>query len=394
MSGSHSAWKPSGSRILLLAGILVLQIAAVQWALAQTETVLYSFKGSPNGDTPHANLILDANGTLYGTTLGGGTGPCHRGCGTVFELKRSGKERVLYSFGGVPIGDGVLPRGGLVQDAAGNLYGTTFDGGLFTGTVFKVSPTGVETVLYTFASGADGAGPKGSLLQDAAGNLYGTTETGGTHNYGTVFEISPTGVETVLYNFTGGPDGGNPVAGLIQDAAGNFYGTTINGGTHGPGTVFQLTPGGVETTLASFDGFGLGGNPACRLVRDAAGNLYGTTPSGGAHGDGEVFEVSATGTLSILYSFTGGTDGGNPVAGLIQDAAGNLYGTTTRSSNGAGLVFELTPTGSLKVLYNFQGLPDGGSPVGSLVRDAVGNLYGTTAEGGAYGRGTIFRISP
>jgi len=378
-------------------GLILLLVAAVfpATASAQTFSVLYSFKGTPDGNRAVSGLILDEKGTLYGTTVRGGTGPCHRGCGTVFELLRSGKERVLYSFAGVPIGDGVLPRAGLVRDAVGNLYGTTSDGGLFTGTVFKVSPTGTETVLYTFASGTDAADPKGTLLLDAKGNLYGTSIFGGTYNYGTVFQVSPSGVETILYNFTGSLDGGSPSAGLIQDEEGNFYGTTGNGGDYGPGTVFKLTPDGVETTLYSFDGFGLGGNPASTLVRDAEGNLYGTTVWGGGPGYGTVFELRSAGEFTILYEFKGGSDGMNPVAGVIRDEAGNLYGTTKNGGDsGRGNVFRLSSGGTLKILHQFAGGTDGAHPVGGVIRDAKGNLFGATARGGTYGRGTIFKISP
>jgi len=328
----------------------------------------------------------------------------------------------LYTFTGLK--DGAFPSAGLVQDSAGNLYGTTLIGGGSTGcgtggcgTVFKVSPTGVETLLHIFTGGADGANPKASLIRDASGNLYGTAFAGGSGSCpggcGVVFKLSPQGTETVLYAFTGGADGGNPKAGLIQDAAGNFYGTTfLRGGPkpcawygYGCGTVFELSPAGLETVLYSFKGAADGGNSEAGLIRDAAGNLYGTALNGGHSGYGAVFELSPTGTETVLYSFSNGTNGGNPNAGLIQDAAGNLYGTsfyglsTGICTGGCGTVFEVSSTGKETVLHSFAGGADGANPSGSLIQDAAGNFYGTASRGGSlatwpYGSGVVFKLAP
>lgn len=247
---------------------------------------------------------------------------------------------VLHSFTG-STADGANPTAGLVRDPAGNLYGTTAFGGLTNcsvfgdvgcGTVFKLDPSGNETVLHMF-TGADGAFPAGGLLMDAAGNLYGTTVNGGSAGFcrnfgcGTVFKLDPSGNFTVLHAFVESSDGGNPTAGLIIDAAGNLYGTAGFGGDFGPGAVFKLDASGNETTLHSFSGPD-GREPSAPLIMDAGGNLYSTTFRGGAADLGNVFKLDPSGNLTVLHDFTGLADGGNPAAGLIMDAAGNLYGTT------------------------------------------------------------------
>jgi uncharacterized repeat protein (TIGR03803 family) len=258
----------------------------------------------------------------------------------VFQLTPSGVLNVLYSFTGGS--DGALPFAGVIADAAGNLYGTTIDNGAGgQGTVFQLDPLGTLTVLYSSDEGSPWAG----LLADAAGNLYGTIDAG--DGPGTVFQLTPSGTLSVLYRFTG-RDGAVPHGRLIADAAGNLYGTTHNGGAYiGYGTVFQLTPSGTLNVLHSFTGGSDGAYPEAGVIADAAGNLYGTTYGGGAGGQGTVFQVDPSGTLTVLHSFTGGSDGGHPVAGLLADAAGNLYGTTaggasTKCAQGCGTVFELT----------------------------------------------------
>jgi len=350
-------------------------------------------------------------------------------------------EKVLHSFNQNNTG-GVEPLAGLIFDAAGNLYGTTNWGGTYGGgTVFELTPTAAggwaETVLHSFGNGTDGAHPLAGLIFDAAGNLYGTTYYGGASQScqggsspgcGTVFELMPTGAggwtEKVLHNFNNdGTNGWWPRAGLITDAAGNLYGTTSAGGLYGRGIVFELTPsagaGWTEKVLYSFNSNGADGHyPYAGLIFDAAGNLYGTTMSGGLYGRGTVFELTATAgggwTEKVLYSFnSNGTDGHYPYAGLIFDAAGNLYGTTNEGgtylcaphSDGCGTVFELTPEAgggwTEQVLHRF-GNSDGALPVsGSLIFDSAGNLYGTTVFGGDYlcgpygdGCGTVFELTP
>jgi uncharacterized repeat protein (TIGR03803 family) len=382
--------------LLAIATSLVLAaVPATSSAQAQTGNyrVLYSFGGT-NGDgaLPFAGLVQDAAGNFYGTTHGGGA----YDYGTVFVLNRSGQEKVLHSFTGTGE-DGYNPYAGLVQDAAGNFYGTTAFGGYHDwGTMFVVNPSGQEKVLHSFGGTGDGIYLYAGLVQDAAGNFYGTTYWGGAHNWGTVFTVNPSGQEKVLYSFTGtGEDGSSPNAGIVQDVAGNLYGTTYDGGAYGQGTVFVVNRSGQEKVLHSFnsnDGYG----PYAGLVQDAAGNFYGTTYWGGAHNWGTVFIVNRRGQEKVLHSFGGTGDGIYPYAGLVQDAAGNFYGTTYQGgAYGYGTVFVVNRDGQEKVLYSFTGTNgDGSNPYAGLVRDAAGNFYGTTAYGGAYGYGTVFELTP
>ena len=305
------------------------------------ETVVHNFV---NAYAP-AGLIQDAAGNFYGTSGGGGT----LGYGTVFKIDTAGNETVLYSFSAGPDRMSMNPSGGLVRDSAGNLYGNTLHGGDPTcagsgcGIVFKVDPNGNETILHTFHGGNDGAIPYGTLVLDATGNIYGTTSLDGDPicRCGTVFKLDPTGQETILHNFTG-PDGNVPYAGLVQDSAGILYGTTAGGGANGPGTVFKLDPvTGSEIVLYSFTGGADGQSPFAGVVLDAAGNIYGTTYDGGIipcpddpFGCGVVFKLDATtGTETVLYALKGGTDGVHPNVNLVLDALGNLYGATIAGGN-------------------------------------------------------------
>ena len=328
-----------------------------------TETVLHSFTGGTDGAGPLAGLIADSRGNLYGTAEK-----------VVFKLSPSGTETVLYSFTGGSDGNGA--DAGLIADSSGNLYGTTIAGGKSGyGTVVKLSPGGTETVLYSFCSlpnCTDGSFPIAGLIADSSGNLYGTTVFGGASGDGVVFKLTPGGTETVLYSFTGGSDGANPYAGLFADSSSNLYGTAEYGGARsclgmnvGCGVVFKLSPSGTETVLYSFTGGSDGGNPTAGLIADSSGNLYGTTSAGASgsgcggkfdFGCGVVFKLSPNGTYTVLHSFTGGSDGGVPLAGLIADSSGNLYGTTEGGGDlecntpdvpvlGCGVVFKLTGTG-------------------------------------------------
>jgi uncharacterized repeat protein (TIGR03803 family) len=385
-----------GPVMAALLGLLCLLSPA---ASAQTFSILYQFRSGPGGINPEAGVVLDAKGNLYGTTFNDGA----FASGTVFRLSPSGKHKVLYSFTGTG-GDGAFPFfGSLVRDSLGNLYGTTYSGGIYSnsclfgcGTVFKVDTSGKETVLYGFTGTAgDGYEPVAGVVRDPAGNLYGTTYLGGANGAGMVFKVDPTGKETVLYGFTGSTDGGFPGAGLLLDSKGNVYGTTQSGGASFFGTVFKVSPAGQEKVLYSFNAPPDGFTPESPLLRDSAGNLYGTTGNGGASGFGTVFKVTPLGQESVLYSFTGGTDGSNPSSGrLVRDSAGNLYGTTpTGGTSDFGVVFKIDTTGTETVLHSFSGT-DGKIPYGTLALDKSGNLYGTTYEGGAYGGGVIFKITP
>ncbi len=321
----------------------------------------------------------------------------------------SGQERVLYSFQGQGNGysDGSGPAAGLI-DVKGTLYGTTQFGGGGVGTVFSFKlSSGYESVLYSFEGGTDGELPLAGLITRNS-MLYGTTSEGGCISgycgsiYGTVFEVSTTyGTESVVHSFGSGSDGRFPIAGLI-DVKGTLYGTTLGGGgsgcRHGDGcgTVFEVSTSGTERVLYSFKGGTDGSGPATGLI-DVNGMLYGTTASGGAKGNGTVFEVSSSGSEKVLYSFKGRKDGSEPEAGLI-DVKGTLYGTTALGgANSEGTVFKITTTGVENVLHSFKGGTDGAWPDAGLVA-AKGALYGTTVSGGGYGpsggNGTIFRISP
>lgn len=380
---------------LAFAVMLLGSIIATQLAQAQTFSVLHAFQCPPNdGAGPEAVLIRDEAGNFYSTTVGGGT----NGLGTVYKLSKTGKETVLYSFSNYDGGNPVAP---VVRDAIGNLYGLTQDGGVYSaGTVFKLSKTGKETLLYSFTGGADGSFPNGEFVRDTAGNIYGDTIVGGSGS-GVVFKVDKTGKETTLYTFTGGSDGGTPFSGVIRDKSGNVYGTTYSGGSAGNGTVFKVSKTGTETVLHSFAGGTDGANPGGPVIRDAAGNLYGTTIVGGA-GFGTVFKLDKTGKETVLYSFAGGTnDGAYPYESrLVRDATGNLYGTTLYGGgtgcggSGCGTVFKVDPSGKETVLYSFTGGTDGGAPWVGLYRDKVGRLYGPTSSGGANNCGTVFKLTP
>ncbi len=308
-----------------------------------------------------------------------------------FGAQASGFD-VLYSFAGGS--DGAYPMASVLRDKAGNLYGTTQSGGFDdVGTVFKLTPMGVESVLHSFGSGVDGVYPTASLIIDKAGNLYGTTEEGGTNHGGTVFKLAPDGTENILYSFSGA-DGASPVAGLVRKAE-NFYGTTEFGGTNNAGVVFKLAKDGEESVLHSFSGGNDGGLPLAGLIMDGVGNLYGTTHFGGLDGDGTVFEIAPDGSEIVLHSFAGGSDGAYPGGALTLDANGNLYGTTSiGGASNSGTVFKIASDGTESVLYSFTGGREGADPSCALVIDAAANLYGTTPLSEADGDGAVFRLAP
>jgi uncharacterized repeat protein (TIGR03803 family) len=375
-------------------------------------TTLVSFTGD-DGEEPGANLITDAAGNLFGTAFGGGAD----GDGTVFEIAKTktgyaSAPTTLVSFTG---SDGQYPAGALIADAAGDLFGTTSGGQTDPdGTVFEIVKTkhgyaSAPTTLVSF-TGADGRQPFGSLITDAAGDLFGTTDEGGSDDLGTVFEIAKTkggyaSAPTTLVSFTGS-DGSSPFGSLIADAAGDLFGTAYGGGAHGEGTVFEIakTKSGyadAPTTLVSFTGAD-GEGPDGSLIADAAGDLFGTTSSGGSNGDGTVFEIVETksgyaSAPTTLVSFTG-ADGLSPGTDLIADADGNLFGTTDAGGTGGdGTVFEITKTKSgyastPTTLVNFTGA-NGANPFAGLIANAAGDLFATASAGGPDGDGTVFEIT-
>jgi uncharacterized repeat protein (TIGR03803 family) len=418
----------------------VLVLCAATIALSgQTFTTLHSFDGA-DGGTPFAALVQATNGDLYGTTYDGGAGAnCtfQYGCGTIFKITRSGTLTTLYSFCSQSnCTDGANPWAELIQATNGDFYGTTNSGGANCapiggcGTVFKITPSGALTTLYSFCSQSnctDGAYPQVRLVQATNGDLYGTTAYGGIQkptcntfgSCGTVFKITPGGTLTTLYIFCsqiGCTDGAYPNA-LVQATNGDLYGTTNAGGVQnsscvygGCGTVFKIAPSGTLTTLYSFcsqsgckDGWG----PNARLVQATQGDLYGTTESGGTNTigtAGTVFKITPGGTLTTLYSFcaqSGCTDGQYPAEALVQATNGDLYGTTYEggADSVSGTVFKITQSGTLTTLYSFcsQGgslCTDGQYPYAGLVQATNGKFYGTTSGGGAEGYyGTVFSLS-
>ncbi len=263
------------------------------------------------------------------------------------------------------------------------------------GAIFKLSPPGAVTALYTFTGGSDGGKPHDTLIADAAGNLYGTTLRGGAHNFGVVFKLTPGGVETVLHSFAGGGDGAEPTAGLIMDGAGNFYGATTGDGRLNAGTVFKLAPDGTQTVLHAFSPQRDGARPLGGVIMDKHGNLYGAAYNGGDNRRGGIFKIRPNGKFSVLYSFTGGADGSGPESDLIMDRQGALYGVTMQGGGpcNCGVVFRLAPDGTETVLHSFTNF-DGSSPGAGLIMGERGNLYGITFFGGRHGVGTVFQLSP
>lgn len=416
--------------ILVIATLNLLTTGAARAAAAQS-TVLYSFSAAPDGNYPAADLIFDHSGNLYGTTVQGGA----FGSGAVFKLSPSNgqwAETIIYSFcRQIGCTDGTTPYGSLVLDPAGNLYGTTFQGGVYGGgIVFRLTPhtngEWIETVVHSFGKGTDGVGPLAGVVFNKAGNLYGTTYSGGTSGTscfagcGTVFELARDKngrwKEKVLYSFCSQPqcaDGNSIDAGVILDDAGNLYGTAGSGGDTflEGGTVFELTPGPsgqwTEKTLHVFVGGADGEDPHAALVLDKAGSLYGTTAFGGLNGNnGTVFKLTpgtnGQWTETVLYSFClqfNCSDGSSTYAGLVFDKGGNLYGTNFGGgASNWGTVFELSPgkngNWTDTVLHSFEGGTDGINPHAGLIFDRNGNLYGVTYQQGTGGYGTVFELTP
>lgn len=311
-------------------------------------------------------------------------------------IARAAPDTIIYSFAGG--NDGASPRSTLITDSAGNFYGTTNKGGPSNaGTVFKITPGGVETVLYAFTGGSDGGNPSGGpLVMDSLGNLYGTAAVGGARTVGTVFMVPPGGGESVVYTFTYGADGGYPAGGLVADAQGNLYGVCFDAGNAGGwGTVFKVTTGGALTTLHAFSGYpNDGGRPESTLAIDGTGAVYGTTYQGGPMNAGTVFKIPAGGALSTLYSFTNGSDGSAPQGGVVLDPSGNIYGTAGGGANNYGTFWEISNTGSFGLLYSFAGAHKGQAMLSNPILDAEGNFYGATYSAGRFSDGSVIEISP
>jgi uncharacterized repeat protein (TIGR03803 family) len=373
--------------------LLMMALACAGRLLAQTGSVqvLHDFSGPPNGEYPEAPVVQGSDGNFYGTTTRGGSYEY----GTVFKLTPAGVLTTIYTFTGGA--DGSEPTGALTLGGDGNFYGVTSYSGGGSGTVFKVTPAGVLTTLYTFTDGADGAYPLAALTKGSDGNFYGTTEEGGgSTDFGTVFKVTPAGVLTTLYTFKGAADGGNVRARLTQGSDGNFYGTTTDVGGSAYGTVFKITPAGVLTTIYTFTGNTDGSEATGALTLGSDGNFYGTTGDGGlAQEYGTVFKITPAGVFSTIYFFTGEADGYNPQAGLTLGGDGNFYGTTEYSGASAyGTVFKVTPGGTLTTLYSFSGGADGEYPFTGLTKGSDGSFYGTTYYKIGPHFGTVFKITP
>jgi uncharacterized repeat protein (TIGR03803 family) len=376
----------------------------------QTYTLLHSFTGEPDGGNPVGTVLIDRRDNIYGVTETGGT--TYPYTGTIFTATESGSETVLFSFAGI-IQD---PVSTLVPDAKGDVYGSGAYGD--GGGIYEATSNGIQLIYIFTGGGHEEWFPSGNIVRDDAGDIYGVTEVGGHSSSscaeiggcGTVFKVTPAGKATILHNFSGGTDGAHPLGGLTRAPNGDIYGTTdwggiVSNGNYGDGTIFKIDKSDAVSVVFRFNGTN-GALPYAPLIFDPAGNAYSTTYSGGAFDEGVVFEISPSGGERILHSFGKGADGNGPWAGLVRDADGNLYGTTEGGGiYNRGTVFRVTPTGTGTVLYNFTGNADGGLPISGLAIDSKGNLIGATFSGGIFdglcmelgqdiGCGTLFEITP
>ena len=375
-------------RLSSLAILVLVLFGGVVCAYAQKYSVLYNF-GSRTGDPtgPHYSGVITQgrDGAMYSTADNHWTDEL----GAAFRMTRAGSLTVLHRFRGP---DGKAPNGGVTIATGGNYYGTTDSGGLYSlGTIFRVSDKGTFATLYNFKAKGDGSHPQAPPIQGYDGNFYGTT-IGGSKNgeLGTVYKITSTGVFTVLHNFSNG-GGAQPFAPLVQGTDGNFYGTTFSGGSHDQGTIFRITRSGALTVLFNFDGLH-GGHPYAPMIQASDGYFYGVTTTGGSSEGGVAFRITSSGVLRVLHNFTGGMDGSNQVGGLVQATDGNFYGTNNvGGASDWGVLFRMTPSGTLTVLHAFA-WETGASPQAALLQHTSGVLFSTTAVGGVdnSGEGTFY----
>ena len=374
----------------LLRSLALLVYILIGHLSAQTFTVLHTFTGTPDGSYPQAGVTLSSSGDLYGITSSGG----QQGRGVIYKIDQFGNEAILHNLTNH---DGCCAYAGLSLDSSGNLYGTTVGDAIGTeGGIFRLRTSGKFDLLHTF--GADGDDPESNLLKTPGGILYGTTVYGGYMDNGIVFSINPkTRAYTVVHEFMGS-DGAFPSGNLVADSAGNIYGATAGGGDFGHGVVYQLAPSGSVTVLHSFliDGMS-GAGPLGGLIMGRDRALYGTTAQGGQFGFGTIFRLTLDGQETELYSFgESSPDGAVPFSSVIQDSSGNLYGTTYQGGTmGHGSVYEFDTTGKLTLLHSFTLGTDGENPIAGLTSDSLGNLYGTTSKGsGSSFYGTVFVVTP
>lgn len=405
--------------VCLSLGVLsVLALAPNVPAQAATTTVIYSFGGDEDGEYADTDLVRDASGNLYGTTVQGGA----HGSGTVWQLHPNGDgtwtHSVLYSFTGGA--DGGEPYKGVTLDAAGNLYGTAVTGGGGVceggcGVAYKLTNNGgswSQRVIHTFQGTDDGQGPGARLTVDGNGYVYGMAPTGGQYGAGTIYEMKPISERRwkfrVLHAFTGGDDGAGGSAGALVFHGSDLYGAATAGGHYGEGTIYRLSPGAYGgwhfKVLYQFLGEPDAGFPYGGLSFDGLGNIYGTTYYAGANDAGTVYELSppkrhGDWTERLLYSFSGGADGSGSIANVVFDTAGNIYGTTSEGgAAGMGVIFKLAPgahhTWSESVAHNFAGPPDGAFAYNGMVGDGAGNFFGSTVHGGSADEGAIYQFTP
>ena len=388
--------------VALFAMMLALTTLSAQ---AQTFVVLHQFDSAADGAFPVGSVVRDAKGNIFGTT----TDP-----GVIFKIDRRGNESIFALINGADLG--IFPSGSLTQDSAGNIYGVAEGGRGGAGTVYKLSPKGIGTVLFSFQGGltnTDPKGPVGGVLLGANGDIFGAAEVGNSQacdlGCGSIFRLDSSNQLHSLYEFTGEADGSNPTGPLVQDSEGNLYGVAQSGGDHlckeffftrkkGCGVVFKIDSDNVLTVLHTFTGKkGDGAIPRGGLLLDAAGNLFGTTRQGGISDNGTIYRIARDGSYSVLHRFVP-AEGQRPNGGLVADPAGILYGTAELGGDqNNGTAFELTPDGTLKLLHNFEGLEDGAFPQAGLFRDQSGNLYGTTHTNGLIQfvqGGNVFKITP
>jgi uncharacterized repeat protein (TIGR03803 family) len=375
-----------------LSTIAVLGIAltvATGYASAQTLSVLYNFNASTSDPSGFSALSQGRDGNVYTTSFSGGSGRF----GTFFNMSPTGSLSELYAFENSEDGPGCSPLSGVTLGTDGNFYGGTLGcGDFFDGTVFSITPDGIPTGLYSFTGGGDGAGPQAAPVEGGDGNYYGTTLGGASANCGTVYQITPAGSLSTLYQFDGN-HGCSPIVPLTLATDGTFYGTAERGGANQFGVVFKITTSGVYTVLYNFDGTN-GKYPFAPVVQGKDGNFYGPTLVGGAFNAGVVFKITSAGKLTVLHSFDpSDLDGANPAAGLVQATDSYFYGVTeSGGSSGNGIVFRIRSKTSYSVLYNFDGTT-GALPDVTLLQHTNGFFYGLADAGGTYHGGTFYSLN-
>ncbi len=383
-------------RCIVVAAAVFIGGGGLAVAECASVNTLTSFSGStgtgPNGSKPYAGVLVGNDGYLYGTTHQGGVNGFPFGYGTVYKVSPAGATTTLWSFNNT---NGAQPYAALALGGDGNLYGTTLKGGAGNlGTLFRINTNGSLTTLLSF-SGNNGANPASRLRLAADNDFYGTTQLGGANNLGTIFRLTTNGAFSSLFSFDG-TNGSRPYAEVVFGADGCLYGTTVTGGLSNLGTVFRLTTNGLFTSLFSFVGTN-GAKPYGGLTLDPSGDFYGTTAYGGASDAGTIFKITTSGELTVIHSFDGAKEGANPFATLLRGQDGTYYGTTilggAAQSVPRGTVFQVATNGSFAGLASFYDAI-GSSPYGGLTQDAAGNLYGTTFDQGAGLKGTVFRLDP